>query len=55
MSFAMFAAVSLDALSFALAGLIAELALAVLFLSVGGLLLFAALIGAASAAVRREG
>lgn len=53
MSLAMFAAVSLDPLSFVLAGLLAELGLSVLFLSAGGLLLVTALIGAASGAVRR--
>jgi len=55
MSLAMFAAVSLDPLSFALAGLMAELGLTVLFLSAGGLLVVTALIGAASAAVLRAG
>jgi MFS family permease len=52
MSLAMFAAVSLDPLSFALAGLLAELGLAVLFLTAGGLLLVTALFGSASVAVR---
>jgi MFS family permease len=51
MSLAMFAAVSLDPLSFALAGLLTELGLAVVFLSAGGLLIITALLGAASAAV----
>jgi MFS family permease len=53
MSLAMFAAVSLDPLSFVLAGLLAELGLSVLFLVSGGLLLVTALVGAASATVRR--
>ena len=53
MSLAMFAAVSLDPLSFALAGLLAELGLSVLFLGAGGLLVLTALIGVASGTVRR--
>ncbi len=53
MSLAMFAAVSLDPLSFALAGLLAEAGLAVLFLSAGALLALTALIGASSGTVRR--
>ena len=52
MSLVMFAAVSLDPLSFVLAGLLAELGLAVLFLCAGALLVLTALIGAASGAVR---
>jgi len=53
MSLAMFAAVSLDPLSFALAGLLAEAGLAVLFLSAGALLALTALIAASSGTVRR--
>jgi MFS family permease len=53
MSLAMFAAVSLDPLSFALAGLLAEAGLAVLFLSAGVLLALTALIAASSGTVRR--
>jgi hypothetical protein len=52
MSLAMFAAVSLDPLSFALAGLLTELGLAVVFLSAGELLVITALLGAASGTVR---
>ena len=55
MSLAMFAAVSLDSLSFALAGLLAEVGLAVLFLAAGALLALTALLGAASATVRQAG
>jgi hypothetical protein len=40
--------------SFALAGLIAELGLAALFLAAGGLLLLTALLGTARGKVRRE-
>ena len=53
MSLAMFAAVSLDPLSFALAGLLAEAGLAVLFLSAGALLALTAMISASSGTVRR--
>jgi len=53
MSLAMFAAVSLDPLSFALAGLLAEAGLAVLFLSAGALLALTALVAASSGTVRR--
>jgi MFS family permease len=53
MSLAMFAAVSLDPVSFALAGLLAELGLAVLFLAAGALLALTAVLGAASPTVRR--
>src|SRR5215210_4824232 len=55
MSLAMFAAVSLDPLSFALAGLLAEAGLAVLFLSAGALLALTAMIAASSGTVRRAG
>ena len=54
MSLAMFAAVSLDPVSFAIAGLLVELSLTVVFLSAGALLLLTALLGATSGAFRRS-
>ncbi len=54
MSLAMFAAVSLDPVSFVGAGLLVELSLTAVFLSAGVLLLLTALLGATSGAFRRS-
>jgi MFS family permease len=52
MSFAMFSAVALDPISFALAGLLVSLNLAAMFLAAGALLLLTALLGALSRTMR---
>ena len=52
MSFAMFSAIALDPISFALAGLLVELDLTAMFLSAGALLLITALLGALSRTMR---
>jgi hypothetical protein len=52
MSFAMFSAVALDPISFALAGVLVELNLTTMFLAAGTLLLLTALLGAASPTMR---
>jgi MFS family permease len=52
MSFAMFSAVALDPISFALAGVLVELDLTTMFLAAGTLLLLTALVGAASPTMR---
>jgi hypothetical protein len=52
MSIAMFSAVALDPISFALAGFLVELDLAVMFLAAGTLLFLTALLGAASRTMR---
>ncbi len=54
MSLAMFAAISLDPVSFAIAGLLVELSLTVVFLSAGALLLLTALLGATSGVFRES-
>jgi len=52
MSFAMFSAVALDPISFALAGVLVELDLTTMFLAAGTLLLLTAVVGAASPTMR---
>jgi hypothetical protein len=52
MSLAMFSAVALDPISFALAGLLVQLDLTAMFLAAGTLLLLTALVGAASRTMR---
>ncbi|MBA3490811.1 MAG: MFS transporter [Rubrobacteraceae bacterium] len=52
MSFAMFSAVALDPISFALAGILVELDLTAMFLAAGALLLLTALLGALSRTMR---
>jgi MFS family permease len=52
MSFAMFSAVALDPISFALAGILVELDLTSMFLAAGALLLLTALLGALSRTMR---
>jgi hypothetical protein len=52
MSFAMFSAVALDPISFALAGVLAELDLTAMFLAAGALLLLTAALGALSRTMR---
>ena len=52
MSLAMFSAVSLDPISYVLAGMLVEVSLTAVFLSAGGLLLFTALLGATSRTMR---
>jgi hypothetical protein len=52
MSLAMFSAVSLDPVSYVLAGVLVEISLAAVFLAAGGLLLLTALLGAASRTMR---
>jgi hypothetical protein len=48
----MFSAVSLDPISYVLAGMLVEISLAAVFLAAGGLLLFTALLGATSRTMR---
>jgi len=52
MSFAMFSAVALDPVSFALAGVLVELDLTAMFLAAGALLLLTAMVGALSRTMR---
>lgn len=52
MSLAMFSAVSLDPISYVLAGMLVEVSLTVVFLAAGGLLLFTALLGTTSRTMR---
>jgi len=52
MSLAMFSAVALDPISFALAGLLVQLDLTAMFLAAGTLLLLTAVAGAASSTMR---
>ena len=52
MSFAMFSAVALDPISFALAGILVELDLTAMFLAAGALLLLTALLGVLSRTMR---
>ena len=52
MSLAMFSAVSLDPISYVLAGMLVEVSLTAVFLSARGLLLFTALLGATSRTMR---
>ncbi len=52
MSLAMFSAIALDPISYVLAGMLVEISLTVAFLAAGGLLLFTALLGAASRTMR---
>jgi hypothetical protein len=52
MSIAMFSAVALDPISFALAGVLVELDLTAMFMAAGTLLLFTALFGALSRTMR---
>jgi predicted MFS family arabinose efflux permease len=52
MSFAMFSAVALDPISFALAGVLVELDLTAMFLAAGALLLLTAVLGALSSTMR---
>jgi len=52
MSLAMFSAVSLDPVSYVLAGMLVEISLTTVFLAAGGLLLLTALLGATSRAMR---
>ena len=52
MSLAMFSAVALDPISFALAGLLVQLDLTAMFLAAGTLLLLTAVAGAASSTIR---
>jgi hypothetical protein len=52
MSFAMFSAVALDPISFALAGILVELDLTAMFLAAGALLLLTAVLGALSRTMR---
>jgi hypothetical protein len=52
MSLAMFSAVSLDPISYVLAGVLVEISLAAVFLAAGGLLLLTALLGATSRTMR---
>jgi hypothetical protein len=52
MSFAMFSAVALDPISFALAGVLVELDLTAVFLAAGTLLLLTAVLGALSPTMR---
>ncbi|HVD35178.1 MAG TPA: hypothetical protein VNB93_05545 [Rubrobacter sp.] len=52
MSFAIFSAVALDPISFALAGVLAELDLTAMFLAAGALLLLTAALGALSRTMR---
>jgi hypothetical protein len=52
MSFAMFSAVALDPISFALAGVLVELDLTAMFLAAGALLLLTAVLGALSRTMR---
>ena len=54
MSLAMFAAVSLDPVSFAVAGLLVELGLEIVFVGAGALLVLTALLGATNGAFRRS-
>jgi hypothetical protein len=52
MSLAMFSAVALDPVSFALAGILVEINVTAMFAGAGALLLLTALIGAASRTMR---
>jgi hypothetical protein len=52
MSFAMFSAVALDPISFALAGMLVGLNLKAMFLAAGALLLLTAVLGALSRTMR---
>jgi hypothetical protein len=54
MSLAMFAAVSLDPVSFAVAGLLVELGLTIVFVGAGALLVLTALLGATNGTFRRS-
>ena len=53
MSFAMFSAVALDPISFALAGVLVGIDLEAMFLAAGTLLLLTAVLGALSQTMRR--
>ena len=52
MSLAMFSAVALDPISFVLAGVLVGINLTAMFVSAGALLLFTAILGAASRTMR---